>query len=172
MISLHTVGIWPSKRLVKGISEISFDLLSLVLATLYTIFIPSQESNFAYRSSYAASLAILTAFLLALFASLNFSLFSSLLFIWNCLNVALFKATAFRVSSCHHQVSFSVYVPFPVVSPKTYFAVSTRICFISCQSRLSTSLRVLCITASVFFLFLHLPPSNLRFPFPRSCHPS
>ena len=148
---------------MKGISEISFDLLSLVLASLYTIFIPSRESNFAYRSSYAASLAILTAFLLALFASLNFYLFSSLLFIWNCLNVALFKATAFRVSSCHHQVSFSVYVPFPDVSPNTSFAVSIRIWFISCQSRLSTSLRVLCITASVyasfsycFFIFHHL----------------
>ena len=32
------------------------------------------------------------------------------------MNVALFKGTAFRVSSCHHQVSFSVYVPFPDVS--------------------------------------------------------
>ena len=59
--------------------------------------------------------------LLALFASLNLSLSSSLLVIWNCLNVALFEVTAFRVSSCHHQVSFSVYVPFPAISPNTSF---------------------------------------------------
>ena len=75
MISLPTVSMLPSKLLMKGISEISFDLLYLVVASLYAILIPSLESNFAYRSSYVAALAILTAFLLALFAYLNLSLF-------------------------------------------------------------------------------------------------
>ena len=47
MISLPTVSIWPSKLLMKDLSQISFDFLSLVLPRLYTILIPSRESNFA-----------------------------------------------------------------------------------------------------------------------------
>ena len=57
MISLPTVIIWPFKRLMKGMSDIYVDLLSLVLASLYTIVIPSRESNIDL-SSYAAALAI------------------------------------------------------------------------------------------------------------------
>ena len=109
------------------------------------IFAPSLVSSLVYNSSYASSLDIATALLVALLASLYAQCCSSLLSFWYALNASSLAKVARRVSSFHHRLSFSLYAPFPLVCPNFSLAVDINISFILFQSRsspISSSLMV------------------------------
>ena len=86
-----------------------------------------MESNLSYSSSNACSLAMATDLFASLLASLYSRWSCSAFVCWYLLKAVFLFFTVRCTSSFHHQDSFSLYAPFPDVSPKTSFAVDISI---------------------------------------------
>ena len=117
-----------------------------------------MEYNLSYSSSNACSLATATDLFASLLASLYSRWYCSAFVCWYILKAVFLFFTVRCTSSFHHQDSFSLYAPFPDVSPKTYFAVDKSIVSMSfqssCTSLLSSFSNRAAVYASLPSLFL------------------
>ena len=116
-----------------------------------------------YRFTLVYILLIATDIFASLLASL-YSIWSCSAFVcWYLLKAVFLFITVRYTSSFHHQDTFSLYAPFPHVSPKTSFAVDISIVSMSFQSSCTSLLSsfsnraaVYASLPSLFLIFHHL----------------